>query len=257
MSGMSRAQLSLAEVDTFVATLSLAFASGLAAVHLLAGRLRFLNVIPRSRWLSISGGVAVAYVFVHILPEIQSAGTTIEQSDSVLIQVEEHVYLISLVGFIVFYGLERLVREAKEHGEGSEYEVPSGVFWIHITSFAIYNALIGYLLLHREEPGVVSLTLFFTAMALHFVVNDYGLRQHHGRSYHRYGRWILSSSVLLGFTIGYLANIGELLLAVLFAFLAGGVILNVIKEELPEERQSNFWAFTVGAVGYTIVLLLL
>ena len=47
------------------------------------------------------------------------------------------------------------------------------------------------------------------------------------------------------------------MLAVLFAFLAGGVILNVIKEELPEEQESLFWAFALGAALYTVLLLAL
>jgi hypothetical protein len=46
-------------------------------------------------------------------------------------------------------------------------------------------------------------------------------------------------------------------IALLFAFLAGGVILNVLKEELPEERQSRFWAFALGAGIYTVLLLAL
>jgi len=40
-----------------------------------------------------------------------------------------------------------------------------------------------------------------------------------------------------------------------FSFLAGGVFLNVLKEELPEERTSTFWASTNGAVMYSGVLL--
>jgi hypothetical protein len=41
---------------------------------------------------------------------------------------------------------------------------------------------------------------------------------------------------------------------ILFAFVAGGVILNVLKEELPEERQSKFWAFALGAAIYAALL---
>ncbi len=50
-------------------------------------------------------------------------------------------------------------------------------------------------------------------------------------------------------------EIGEAVLAVLFAFLSGGVILNVLKEELPKERASRFWAFAVGVAVYAVVLL--
>lgn len=132
----------------------------------------------------------------------------------------------------------------------------AGVFWIHTTSFALYNALIGYLLLHREESGFPSLLLYTFAMAVHFVVNDHGLREDHKETYHRFGRWILAAAVFVGWAIGLFGNISEAALAVLFAFLAGGVMLNVLKEELPEERQSRFWAFALGAGAYTVVLLL-
>ena len=41
------------------------------------------------------------------------------------------------------------------------------------------------------------------------------------------------------------------------AFIAGAIILNVLKEELPEERQSRFIPFILGVVLYGALLLLL
>jgi hypothetical protein len=38
------------------------------------------------------------------------------------------------------------------------------------------------------------------------------------------------------------------------ALLAGGVILNVRKGELPEEQKSRFGAFAPGASGYAAIL---
>lgn len=32
--------------------------------------------------------------------------------------------------------------------------------------------------------------------------------------------------------------------------------MNVLKEELPEERQSRFWAFALGAAAYAALLLI-
>lgn len=128
---------------------------------------------------------------------------------------------------------------------------------MHIVSFAFYNALIGYLLLHREEPGIESLLFFFIAMALHFIVNDNGLREHHQRAYEKTGRWILAAAIICGWAIGLGTQISEAAIALLFAFLAGGVVLNVLKEELPEERQSRFWAFALGAGFYAALLITL
>jgi hypothetical protein len=88
------------------------------------------------------------------------------------------------------------------------------------------------------------------AIGLHFVVNDFGLHEHHKWRYRRYGRWILAATILAGWALGAATTIHRALVAVLFAFLAGGVIMNVIKEELPKERESRFVAFVSGLVLY-------
>ncbi|MCU0547314.1 MAG: hypothetical protein MUE44_35010 [Oscillatoriaceae cyanobacterium Prado104] len=235
--------------------LSALIAIGLALTHLFSGKLRFAP-IPRSRWLSAAGGVSVAYVFVHILPELERHQTVLEQVESgVILYLEHHVYLISLLGLTVFYGLERIAKLSRQSRKG-DVTSPE-VFWLHVASFSIYNALIGYLLLHREEPGIANLLLYSGAMALHFAVNDSGLREHHKQIYDRTGRWILAAAIVVGWVLGSATEIGEAAIAVLFAFLAGGIVLNVLKEELPEERESRFWAFALGAGIYTAILLAL
>jgi zinc transporter ZupT len=237
---------------------SVLFAVGLALIHLYAGKLRFLDEIPRSRWLSMASGVSVAYVFVHLLPDLNERQEAIAKT-GILSFLEHHVYLMALLGLAVFYGLERTVEESldRDQSSGKEDTTKPDVFWLHISSFALYNALIGYLLIHREESGIRSLFMFFIVMALHFMVNDYGLRQDHKHTYHRIGRWILAAAIIVGWAIGQGTEIPEAAITLLFAFLAGGIILNVLKEELPEKRKSRFWAFALGAAAYTTLLLAL
>lgn len=64
-----------------------------------------------------------------------------------------------------------------------------------------------------------------------------------------------AAAVLGGWAVGAVTEIPQVLVGFLFAFLAGGVVLNVLKEELPEERQSNFGAFALGTAGYALILL--
>ena len=237
-------------------------AVGLAAVHLFGAKLTFLDAVPRSRWLSMAGGAAVAYVFLHLLPELALAQESLERRGPQgfgPFDVGHEVYLLALVGLASFYGLERAAKVSRhERRKAGEEDVPGrGVFWLHVVSFALYNAFVGYLLLHREDPTRRGLLLFFLAMALHFLANDYGLRKDHRGAYDRSGRWILSAAILLGWGIGTQVELGELPLALLFAFLAGGIVLNVLKEELPAERESRFSAFVLGAAGYAAILLLL
>ncbi|MCU0569612.1 MAG: hypothetical protein MUF49_23935 [Oculatellaceae cyanobacterium Prado106] len=235
-------------------------AAGLALIHIFAGRLRFLQVTPRSLWLSAGGGVSVAYVFIHVLPDLSESQQILQQSlNPALAFFEHHVYLLALLGLVVFYGLEKAAALSRQRSqEAGNGDVTSArVFWLHMASFAFYNALIGYLLLHREMPGLRSLLFFAIAMSLHFLVNDYGLREHHKTMYDQMGRWILAAAVITGWSIGSSVAISEGAIAVLFSFLAGSVVLNVLKEELPEERESRFWAFAAGACGYAVLLLAL
>ena len=157
----------------------------------------------------------------------------------------------------MFYGLERAAKASRSRSRAKtgKDQVEAEIFWIHIGSFGLYNALIGYLLLHREESGLWPLIIYFVAMSLHFVTNDFGLREDHKEGYDRRGRWIIAAAVMAGWALGAMTEISELVIGFLFAFLAGGVVLNVLKEELPEDRQSRFLPFLLGLAGYAALLL--
>ena len=223
-------------------------------VHLFAGRLRFLDRTPRSRWLSFAGGISVAYVFVHVFPDLAETQEQMHGGWRLVPWVEHHAYLVALLGLVSFYGLERLVKSnhgappRSQHPSADETAASRDVFWLHIGSFTLYNGLVGYLLVHREQDDLRGLLTYAFAMGLHFLVNDYGLRKDHRATYRRVGRWVLAAGIVLGWGFGLVTSISEMATGVLFALLAGGVILNVLKEEVPEERQSHFLPFMLGRV---------
>lgn len=230
----------------------------LALIHFFGSRLQFLAGVPRSIWLSGAGGVSVAYVFLHLFPELQEGQEHLQEHVPWAEEfMKHHIYLVALFGLMVFYGLERsVVSEKRKQAKEQQEQKPSqGVFWLHIGSFALYNAIIGYILFQREEEPAQTVVLFSIAMALHFLVNDFGLLEHHRENYKKYGRWVLVLALLLGWTVGYVKEVSHTLVVILTAFIGGGVILNVLKEELPEERESRYWAFALGAGLYAILLL--
>ncbi|QCR23317.1 hypothetical protein [Pontibacter sp. SGAir0037] len=230
---------------------------GLALIHYFGSRMSFLSGLPRSVWLSVAGGVSVAYVFLHLFPELGEGQEHISQLGIAMGFLKHHVYLVALIGLALFYGLEKSVVSSKQRNEakGADDTAEAGVFWVHIGSFAFYNGLIGYILFRREEGELQEMILFSIAMALHFIVNDYGLQEHHKQSYRRIGRWILVITLVLGWATGFWVTLSEAGVAVLLAFVGGGVVLNVLKEELPEERKSRYWAFLLGASAYAVLLL--
>ncbi len=229
----------------------------LALTHLVSDRLRLLGSVPRSAWKSGAGGVAVAYVFLHILPDLASHQKTIAQAMELLPETAEKlVFLIALAGLTAFYGLERFAKPPRDKSQvgADATAIKAPLFWTHIGSFSLYNMLIGYLLVHREVAGTASLLLYFFAMATHFLAIDVGLRLDHKRRYDRFGRWIIAASVIAGWALAAVTRLPDFAISLLFAFLAGGIVLNVLKEELPEDRQSRFLPFLAGVVGYSLVL---
>ncbi len=245
---------------------ALIIAAMLALVHLFGHHMTFLRNIPRSRWLSLAGGASIAYIFVHLLPELQEHQENYAASGPFLF-LEHHVYFIALGGLVLYYGMERaaLTSQAsrREHkGETADMGTdpgeihPTTIFYLHIAFFVVYNFIIGYTLLAGEREGFGTLGFYGLAMALHFLVNDVGLYDHYAERYKHRGRWMLAAAVVLGVLTALFLEISDTNLAVLFGFIAGSTILNVLKEELPEYRRSNFWAFLTGVVLYAGLLLL-
>lgn len=240
----------------FATAASLAVAVLFAVLHIGGRRFDFLAGRPRSVWLSVAGGVSVAYVFVHVLPELaghQREVLAAIDPDSSAAAIGTHVYLAALLGLAAFYGLDTMLRCSRRGGR----RPTARIFWIHLGAFAVYNVLIGYLLVHREEPDAKGLAIYAVALGLHFIINDRALREHHGELYASRGRWLLAAAPLVGWLIGVLTEIGQLWLSALFALLAGSIILNVLKEELPPDRESRFSAFALGTGGYALLLLLI
>ncbi|WP_416669939.1 hypothetical protein [Egbenema bharatensis] len=239
--------------------LSLLLAIALALIHISASSWKFLELIPQRRWKSLAGGVSIAYLFLDILPELSHSQAQLEDIDiPFLAFLEDHVYLLSFVGLTVFYGLESLAlrsRTFNQHTQGRDW-TSLEIFGLHIFSFAVYNAILGYLLQEFAQQGVTASILFFIAFGLHFMVNDRSLREHHKHLYDKYGRWILAGAIVAGAVLGETLAVHEGTIAVIHALIAGAIILNILKEELPEERESCFWSFLTGAIAYGVLIFL-
>jgi hypothetical protein len=238
--------------------LPLAAASGLALVHLLADRIHSRNREVRARWLSFAGGTSVAFVFLHLMPELQRGQREVEEGLAGALEwVDHHVYLAALVGVVIYYGAEHVALQRTGRGEGETSDRGGGeaFFWVHLVLFLVFNLLIGLLLARETERLEVSgFVVLWIALVLHLFSNDFALRDHHRRDYHRVGRWVLAGAVVVGGVAGVLLELGDAAFALPLAFVAGGIVLNALKEELPAERESHFGAFTVGAVVYAAMM---
>ena len=214
------------------------------------------RTLTHRRAISAAAGISVAYVFVDILPELAEKNQALRQSAGESVFAEQRIYLLALISFVVMYGIDHIVlsrhderRDRVERGERDP------VYWLHLTGFAAYSALIGYLLLERVKRGPVSLTVYTLAMAVHFVVVSHSLAEEHGALYRRRGHWVLAASVLAGSALGSTSTLSAVTVARLFALLAGGVVMTSLRAELPDDRNGRFWPFCLSSVAFAAVLL--
>lgn len=151
------------------AGVSFAGALALAAAIILSRFCRKFTLEIERRWRALSAGVAVAYVFVNLLPALEEHRPLVAESSlGTLLDTEKRVYLWALAGFVGFAGLSRLrsVRASSVRRTG----------WLYfgtVLGYALYLLLIGYLLVRREDASALSLALYVFAIGLHlFMVDD-------------------------------------------------------------------------------------
>jgi len=226
-------------------------AIGLAFIHGFASRIPIGKFIPKKSWLSFSSGVSLGYVFLEIFPELSHAQEELIHSETPFLEyLENHIYILALLGLVIFYILEKMAlsASANPNGDGSLF------FWIHIFSFALLNGILGYLLQDLARHSLFSCIILFVALALHLFIIDESLCEHHRVPYDRIGRWVLVAAVIVGMALGQGMYLEEATVSIVWAFLAGSIILNVLKRELPSEQDTCIASFVVGVTTFSVLL---
>lgn len=236
-----------------------------SAVHLTAPRLYGLSEKYKKAVVSFSGGVAVAYVFFDLLPAIQEAAVHLRfllrgSSDEI---PEVAIFGVAFTGFLIFFISEHAAlhsrrRTATETGQHIDSVAASnGIFVIHFSILSILSLLIAYNLRFEVQTGLLQVVLFSFALILHFFGADRTMEVHHRYLFNRYGRYFLSIMPLTGWSLSVLFPERQSEAAVLLAFIAGAVLFNVIKDEVPGAENGEPKFFIAGTLIYAAVLLLL
>lgn len=237
---------------------ALLLAGVLALLHLSAPRLRRLRWPSESVLGSVAGGMAVSYVFLHLLPELargnEFVGSAVEELFRPTPVTELSIFLVALAGFTLLLGAQRLAGRLDERAHPRRDRGSADAYRVQLGAFGLYNALITYTMPLRLRSGLLFGLLFTLAMGLHFVITDRSLEAHHREPFRRIDRVVLAGALLLGWAVAALAPVSVLVASLLSALLAGAVLMNVFKEEIPTGRRSSFPAFVGGLLVYGVLL---
>ncbi len=207
-------------------------------------------------FVSFAGGVAVAYVFLHMMPDLveynKPIGRFLLNNQWLTPFTELLIYMVALFGFLIYYGFDLLAEryQDKDHQEGY-------VYGLHLSMFCLYNFLITYTMSLRALSSLTATVLFTLAMALHFVLTDRKFCRFYKTQFKHLGRFILICALLLGWLFSVIFDpVNILVAAFMLAFLAGSILLNVFREELPAAGLTSYCWFSFGALLITVILLL-
>lgn len=214
----------------------------LTVIPLIAGGVRGLGEQWHRRSLSAAGGIAVAYVLVELLPELAVGQAKVEGS-GLLPFLERHVYLFALVGLVVAFANQRF---ALTHGTDRA--------GLAIGTASVGGILVGYAVA-SDDPVIRPIALFTIALGVHYLVVDHGIASRYPDAYRSIGRFAVAGSILAGGALALVVEIDAAALAIVLALIAGAVILETFRHELPGAGNVDFVFFVLAAAGYSALLL--
>jgi hypothetical protein len=226
-----------------------------AAMFLVGGRIHPMSVILRNQrsMLSFASGIAMAYVFAHVMPELEGARATFVEFTSMPVLNEGRaIYFFALIGFLTFYSLDHLSKVARTAAAEGR---PVPDLSVKVVSFAGYVFLIAYLLVNNLEEKPLDIALYALAMAVHFLTFDHTFREEPGTAYARRGHLYLAGAAVLGWAMGWAIALPRDILALMLGFLSGGIIMNSATNELPKEKTGEIVPFIAGAIVYALILI--
>lgn len=219
---------------TEVFLLSLVF----ALCHFISPWAFTLKERARRGTASFSGGLAAAYLCLHLLPEINKGSELLGA----------RIYFVLMIGFAIYYGIEILI----ERNFLRQDKLNAGLA-LNASVSCAYSALLVYTL-STQLPSNLALTAAFALMmGMHLISGDFGLQERYAERYIRLGRYGLVAAVLAGFAATFLFEPREEIIDVLTAFLAGSMMFKIFRHELPEFHEAHYGAF-LGGMGIFLMV---
>jgi hypothetical protein len=211
----------------------------LAAIHLFANRAKVLGWVWHGQFLSFASGISLAYVFIDLLPALEKGSPVLKQAFGDLLPfLELHTYLLALLGILFYYGVESARSKLNNT-------------WVPISGYLLFNFLVGAGLSDSSNPEIQPLALFTIAIGMHYFVRDHMTNVAKKPA-------VLAALILIlfaGYLVGYLTKIPPAATAIGISFVAGGILLNIFRYELPKREKGGYVWFVLGALLYTTLLL--
>jgi hypothetical protein len=227
---------------------ALLVAALLGLSHLLGPFVRNVFRNNPAKVISFGGGLAIAYVFIKLIPEIEEAH----------VFLGDRTHVIVLFSFLAFHAIElKLIRPITIQNavEGDDSD-NSRLFWMHIAVIWVYSFMVVFALPDRVSQSFVIAALSGVAIGLHCLYKGVILHGEFRELYERRARFLLLSAPILGWLAHIVIQPSEQVFSVAIAMLAGFLMQGVFRQELPSLNRTRFSWMVAGALIFLAIVLI-
>lgn len=197
--------------------------------------------------LSVSAGVGIAYVFLSLLPKLAEVQASLlsDENEQPWLSVGLHAYLAALAGFVIF-----LLIASKGYLEDAKKPLQSTSFGelLVFVVFAIYYGQIGFLLGEWPSDNWFAYLALVFAFGTHLLGINYHLWKRFPRRYPKALRWLFSGCLVVGWGGSVFVEGLSTVVKLSTMFVAGGIIITAIREEIPSRKDANIPFFLTSVI---------
>jgi len=230
----------------------------LACVHILCGKSIWWHFFETHGWVSFSAGASVAYVFIHVFPEI-----SILQQQFISIAghhytgqfISQPLYLTALAGISLPFLLDSLELNYSEQNKKYHDHVHQGIFGFRKFLYTLYNMMLAYMIVNRHNDGIWSMKIIVIVLSMHFIVLNAYFKETYHELFNKYIRWFAASGLIIGGIVAKMITMPDVILAYIFALIGGIITYTALKLELPKTKHRAPFHFLAGVICFSLLIL--
>ena len=232
----------------------------MALAHIISNKDKLLEAFASHGLISFGAGASVAYVFIHIFPEIgvfQQQFTGHSGHNQPVNFINQPLYLVSLGGLCLLYLMDTIEAGLRNErsNELQRHKYYMQLFSVRAILYILYNIVIAYIITQRPGEGIINITLIAIALMLHFIIVNIRAHEAYGKLFEKYIRWPAACGLLLGWILGITVKFPDAVIITAFSLIGGMITYIALKSELPQTKHKAPFHFLAGAVIYAVIVL--
>lgn len=182
---------------------------------------------------SFAAGFSIGYVFLFLLPEVFRIREAAQH---------ETLYIV-LLGFMFFHFTHKYIYKVR--GDSDKALLLDE---IHLLTAALYFFLIAFLLVETTIVDTAKGLIITILLTVHTVLVDLSHTSLTTTHKVKYKLPIIITATFLGGLLPMFGLTNPTITTFLFSLTAGAIMYISIREEIPDEKQSNLSLFILGAL---------